>query len=151
MAETIFDVLRDDHDTQRTLLDLIEQTHGDSEGRRELFARLRAEALAHAAAEERIFYAALMADERTREKARHSVVEHQEAEAILDELEEMDMSSPGWIQRFRTVAEDLRHHVDEEEHEVFQQAGRVLTEQQKRSMAAEFRAEKADDRDRLAS
>jgi len=142
MAENIYDVLRDEHQTQRTLIDLIEKTHGDSKGRRELFERLKVEALSHAAVEERVFYSTLIADEQTRSKAGHSVEEHNEAEEIFEELAEMDMSSTGWLNRFHTLAHELRHHMDEEEQEVFQLAGKVLTKKQERQMAQQFRKEK---------
>lgn len=142
MSETIFDVLREDHDKQRTLIDLVEKTGGDSKGREELFHRLRSEALAHAAVEERVFYSTLLADETTRNKAGHSIEEHHEVETIFDELAETEFSSSGWLQRFRTVAKDLRHHVDEEEQEVFQLAGKALSDGQKTQMARQFRNEK---------
>lgn len=138
MSKTIFEVLRADHKTQRTLVALIEKTHGDSAGRRELFERLCVEARAHAAVEERVFYSVLLGEELTRGKAGHSVKEHKDAESILDELDEMDMGSTGWLNRFKTLAEDLRHHMDEEEHEVFQMAGKVLSKAEQARMAKAF-------------
>ncbi len=151
MTKTIFEVLREDHDKQRTLLDLVDKTHGDSEGRRELFERLRIEATAHAAVEERVFYSELLADERTRGKAGHSVKEHKDAEDIFEELANMDMSSPGWLTRFRTLKEELLHHVEEEEHEVFQMAGKVLTESQQRQMAQDFTKQKPGQKEEEAA
>ena len=142
MTNTIFEELREDHQKQRTLLDLIEKTSGDSDGRRELFARLRTEAIAHAAVEERVFYATLLGERQTRDKAGHSVVEHREAEDMLEELTDVDMSSPAWLPKFRKLAEALRHHMDEEEQEVFQLAGKVLTAAQAKQMAQEFEKEK---------
>lgn len=149
MSKTIYERLREDHQTQRTLIDLVLKTKGDSDGRRELFARLKSEALAHAAVEERVFYSTLMAQELTRDKAGHSVQEHNEAESIFDELADEDMSSPGWLQRFETLAEELRHHMDEEEHEVFQLAGKVLSRAQEEQMAEQFGKEKPTERHEL--
>ncbi|HJK99211.1 MAG TPA: hemerythrin domain-containing protein [Polyangiaceae bacterium LLY-WYZ-14_1] len=150
MSETIFDVLRADHDKLRTLTDLVEKTHGDSDGRRELFARLEAEARAHAALEERLLYAPLLGDESTRERAGHSVEEHREMNRLFDELSEADRSSPGWVQRFQQLAEAMRHHLDEEEREMFPQAGRVLTAREKEEMARRFQAEKPAEKDAVA-
>jgi hemerythrin-like domain-containing protein len=142
MAENIYDVLREEHQKQRTLIDLIAKTHGDSQGRQELFERLTIEARAHTAVEERVFYSTLLADELTRDKAGHSVEEHNEAEEILEELSNKDMSSTGWLNRFHTLAEALRHHMDEEEQEVFQLAGKALSDAQAKQMAKQYRAEK---------
>ncbi len=50
--QTIFARLKEDHDNHRTLLDLIDKTRGDSEGRQDLFGNLKTEVTAHAAAED---------------------------------------------------------------------------------------------------
>ena len=83
---TIFEALRADHDTQRTLIDLLCKTEGDSEGRQELFDKVRLELSAHAKAEERHFYVPLMEVDMTQEKARHSVAEHHELDEMIEEL-----------------------------------------------------------------
>ena len=140
---TIFERLRNDHDKHRTLLNLCAKTHGDSEGREELFAKVRAELESHANAEERVFYAALMADELTQEKARHSVAEHKTLSDLITALEEMEFSNPNWVRKFDTLVENALHHMDEEEQEVFQLGGTVLSEKQKTAMVAAFDAEKA--------
>lgn len=146
----IFERLRADHDKHRTFIDLIEKTSGDSAGRRELFPKLAHEVRTHAHAEERTFYAELLGEGGSRDKAGHSVKEHHEAEAIIEELEEKDYSDSGWLTRFRTLAEMLRHHMDEEEKEVFPLAGRVLSETRKRELVAEFEGAKGDEAKKVA-
>ena len=58
---------------------------------------------------------------------------------LIEELEETDYSSPGWIATAKKLEEKLIHHLDEEEQEVFQMAGKVMTEGQKSSLAKEYR------------
>ena len=134
----IFDRLREDHTTFRTLVQLVGKTHGDSSGRRELFGKLADQVRAHAHAEERIFYADLLEHGESREKTGHAVKEHHEAEVIIEELLDKDYSSSGWLNRFATLAEALTHHIDEEEQEVFPLAERVLSVKRKEEMAAAF-------------
>ncbi|MGE0785597.1 MAG: hemerythrin domain-containing protein [Sandaracinaceae bacterium] len=136
--KTIFERLREDHDTQRTLIDLVGKTHGDSDGRRELFARLDREMRAHAEAEERVFYSALLADESARDRAGHSVHEHKQMEELLDELADARMDHGSWLAKFAELAEKATHHVDEEENGIFQLAGRQLDDMRKREMTREF-------------
>ena len=143
--KTIFERIREDHDKHRTLLDLVEKTHGDSEGREELFARLKAELDAHAAAEERCFYSRIMEESLTQEKGRHSVAEHKTMDDQLKELCEMDYSNPNWIRKFRDFKECAEHHMEEEEREVFQLAGKVLSESEKTDMVAEFNQLKGEE------
>lgn len=140
MAGTIFEELRADHEKQRTLVDILVKTAGDSEGRRELFAKLRKELEDHAAAEERHFYVPLMEADLTQEKARHSVAEHHELDELLEKLEETDYSSSGWLPTAKKLAERLVHHLDEEEHEVFQMAGKVLDDAEQKELGAEYRS-----------
>jgi hemerythrin HHE cation binding domain-containing protein len=142
MSRTIFETLREDHDQQRQLLDLVEITSGDSERRREVFDLLKQELLDHAAAEERVFYAELLSHEITRDMSGHSVKEHHEMEKIVEELDAMDMSSPGWLLRFKTLAHKVRHHLEEEERQIFQLAGKALSEGLKTDLATRFRDQK---------
>lgn len=131
----IFEALREDHQTQRSLADILIKTSGDSDGRAEIFAKLKAELSAHAAAEERHFYVPLMRDDMTQEKARHSVAEHHELDEYIEELESTDPSSPAWLATAKKLHHRLNHHLDEEEQEVFQLAGRVLKDGQKTALA----------------
>lgn len=135
---TIFERIREDHDKHRTLLGLVEKTEGDSEGRRELFERLRNDMTAHANAEERCFYARLLEKDLTQEKGRHSVSEHHDLDCLLKELCELEYSSPQWLPKFRKLKKTAEHHMEEEEHIVFQMAGKVLTESEKRDLVRVF-------------
>lgn len=139
---TIFETLREDHDKHRRLLDLVAKTKGDSDGRRELFDKLKTELESHANAEERAFYSVLLADEMTQPKSSHSIKEHQEMDELLTELDSMDFSNPHWLPKFRELKEQAEHHMAEEEREVFQIAGKVLSKQQKDSLSDTFKREK---------
>ncbi len=136
----IYEALRADHEIQRDLIAQLVETHGDTDERRKLFDRLRTELTAHAASEERYFYVPLMEHNRSQDKARHSVSEHKELDDFVEQLEEYDMSGSQWLQTARDLQERLTHHLDEEEHEVFQVAGKVLSDDEERRLADEYRA-----------
>ena len=140
---TLFEALREDHDTQRTLLGLLIKTHGDSDGREELFEKVKKALTSHAAAEERALYIPMMELDMTQEKARHSVAEHHEIDELVEELEDTDFSSPGWLAAAKKLQELVTHHLDEEEQEVFQLAGRALSEDAKARLADTYRDEMA--------
>ena len=135
---TIFDVISDDHQTQRTLVSLLTETEGASEGRAELWSRLKRELQAHAGAEERFFYVPLMEHDMTQAAARHSVAEHQELDDFIERLDRYDMSAPQWLQTARQLADRLTHHLDEEETEIYPVAGRVLSDAEKTSLGSEY-------------
>ena len=138
---TLFEALREDHQTQRTLLDLLVKTEGDSAGRNELFRKVKAELQYHAAAEERALYVPMMEYDLTQEKARHSVAEHHEIDELLETLEATEYESPGWLASAKKLQHLVTHHLDEEEQEVFQLAGRALGDSEKTSLAKTYRQE----------
>ncbi len=139
--QTVFDALRHDHELQRSLGAELVQTEGDSDVRSAVFDRLKTELAAHADAEERFFYLPLMEHDLTQDQARHSIAEHHELEELVEELEATDRSSAGWLATARELRKRLTHHLDEEEHEVFQLAGKALTETAKTELAASYRGE----------
>ncbi len=137
----IFEALRKDHQIQRRLADELIETHGESDTRDELFKELKTKLKAHAAAEERHFYVPLMGDDLTQEKSRHSVAEHHEMDEMMTKLEDLDYSSSGWLIEAKKLQHKVHHHLDEEEHEVFQMAGKVLSDKQKQQLAADYQLE----------
>lgn len=140
---TIFETLKNEHDKHRTLIDLVEKTEGDSEGRRELFSKLATELRAHADAEERTLYAEMLSDAESQPKASHSVHEHEEIDELIKELLETDLSSSGWIATFKKLAEQTRHHMDEEENETFAAGRKVMSDSKAEELARKFEEEKA--------
>ena len=137
-AMDIYDRLRRDHDRQRDLCARVSETSGDSKARRELWNQLRIEAEAHADAEEQVFYATLMKKPKAQQEARHSVAEHETLSSIARELDEMDMSSPAWLNRFSTFADKLVHHIEEEEREVFPLSRQVMDANRADALADDF-------------
>ena len=76
----------------------------------------------------------------TQEKARHSVAEHHEIDELVESLETTDYSSPAWLSDAKKLRKLVTHHLEEEEQEVFQQAGRVLGEEEKTDLATRYDA-----------
>ena len=137
----IFEALRLSHDTQRALATHILETKGDAPERRSLFDQFKHELAAHAAAEERCFYAPLIAFDSTMAQARHGMAEHHEMDEMVDELNKTEFSSPAWIAQFRKLRDKVFHHLEDEEHAIFQLAGKVLPEAQKTSLARDYETE----------
>lgn len=138
----IYQRLKQDHDKQRELGDKILATQGDSDERKQLWHEYKVELEAHASAEEQTFYAELMSHPDASDQTRHSVNEHKEAADIAEELDDMDMSSPGWLTRFKQLKHDIEHHVDEEEADVFPLSRKLINEAQANKLAEAFNERK---------
>jgi len=141
----IYKLIKQDHDNHRRVLARLDETQGDSAERRELFETLKREAEAHTSAEEQTFYARLMAEPDGQEQSRHSVSEHKEAADILEALDDMEFSSPGWLTKFRSLKEELEHHMDEEEDEVFALAKKLIPADEAKEIGADFEARKVEE------
>ena len=69
------------------------------------------------------------------------MAEHHEMDEMVDELNGMDPSTSAWIAQFRKLQHKVFHHLEDEEHAIFQLAGKVLSEAQKTSLAKGYEAE----------
>ena len=147
-AEEIFERLKKDHDRQRDLLDRIEKTEGASDERKELFEEFTLDAKSHAAAEEQALYSTMLRKPETTDETRHSVAEHHEIEEALNDLAATDMSSSGWLTKFKQLKHDYLHHIEEEEDEHFKDFEKLLSKEDEEHMKSVFdrrkKAEKAD-------
>jgi len=135
----LFEEIKSDHQKQRTLVDLLVKTNGESDGRKELYERLKDTLKVHADAEERYFYRPLFKHDRTQDQARHSVAEHQDIDELLEELDNTDMSSPGWLATAKKLKDQVIHHLDEEEEDVFKLADKTLADSKMESLAKDYR------------
>ncbi|SLN32860.1 DNA nickase [Roseivivax jejudonensis] len=142
---SIYEAIKADHKTHRDLLAQIADTEGDSEERRKAWAEFFRDVKSHAAAEEETFYSKLMSKTWGQDAARHSVEEHAEMDDLMEELQEMDMSSPGWLNKFNKLKHDYEHHMDEEEDEVFGRAREVIPEDEIDGYGTRFKDRKAEE------
>tara|TARA_Y100000310_G_scaffold299734_1_gene334827 strand:+ start:119 stop:553 length:435 start_codon:yes stop_codon:yes gene_type:complete len=140
----IFEALRQDHEKQRLLLKILVETHGDTAARREYFDELKDELERHATAEERHFYVPLMDDDNAVELSRHGIAEHHEIDELVEKLDGTEFSSPAWLRFLKQLKEQVEHHLDDEEQEFFQIAGRILNEKQKKALGEAYRNEMSE-------
>lgn len=143
----IFDRLKEDHDRHRKMLEQLGDTEGDSDERRQLFKDFAIEVTAHAAAEEESLYATMLAQPDLRHEGQHSVSEHKEIEDYLEELEDIEFSSPQWLQKFKEMRHRYEHHIDEEEEEIFVAAKKELTEERALELGKKFDERKPPERE----
>ena len=137
----IFEALRQDHEKQRLLLKILTETSGDTAARREYYQELKTQLESHAVAEERFFYTQLIKKDQTVDMSRHGIAEHHEIDELIEKIDNTDMSSPAWLRHLKTLQEKVEHHLVDEEEQFFQVAGKVLNEQQKTSLATQYRQE----------
>jgi len=126
-----FTLLKADHEKVAGILESIEDTTERAvKGRDELFAQLKAELDLHAMIEEEILYPALEETEEAREITLEAYEEHRLVKQLLAELEAEPKDTEEWTAKFTVLKENIEHHVEEEEGEMFKKARAALSEEE---------------------
>ncbi len=124
-------LLKEDHERVREMLAEGDSTTEDAaEARAELFARLKKDLEIHERIEEEVLYPALKEHAKAREIALEGYEEHHVVDTILSELEQTDPADEVWAAKFKVAKENLEHHIEEEETEMFESARSVFSEQE---------------------
>jgi len=139
MMETVYDALRESHETQRSLCKRLLRTKPGTGSRDDIFKALYVELEAHAAAEERFLYAPILMDDNGLSPSRHALAEHHEIEEMLEDLQSEPSNSPGWLAQAKALSKKVHHHLREEEKKFFQASGKILTDVQKTKLAKQYR------------
>ncbi len=138
-----FELLEKDHEKVSDIFEKLEPTdEGDTKTRQELFAQLKGELDVHAHIEETILYPALKREAETREITFEGLEEHHVIKILLKELAEMPVNSEQWTAKLKVLQENVEHHVEEEEGEMFKQARETLSTQHIEELGAQLEAEK---------
>jgi hemerythrin superfamily protein len=132
-----------DHKTLRTLLTRIVTANGE-ERREELVEKLRVELVAHERMEEEVFYPPLRDNKKTHDIVLEGYQEHHVADLILDELVELPPGNEMWHAKANVLKENVEHHIEEEENEMFPKARKVLSEDQLEELGARMEAVKKE-------
>ncbi|HWN07719.1 MAG TPA: hemerythrin domain-containing protein [Pyrinomonadaceae bacterium] len=139
-----FTLLKADHKKVAGILEKLDATtERGVKTREELFTQLKSELDLHAQIEETILYPALEKADETREITLEAYEEHRLVKQLLKELESMDKSEEQWTARFTVLKENIEHHVEEEEDEMFKKARKVLSEEEAEDLGARLEAAKA--------
>jgi hypothetical protein len=120
-------LLKADHDKVKKMLAEGEETTERAEKTRtELFETLKAEMMIHERIEEEIFYPALKSHPKAKDIVLEGYEEHHVVDEIMGELEGTDVSDETWGAKFKVMKENIEHHIEEEEGEMFKQARSVF-------------------------
>lgn len=137
--ETIYEALRESHETQRALCRSLVRIKPSDARARAVFNTLRIELAAHAAAEERYLYAPILMDDRGLAPSRHALAEHHEIDECVEALQEMSDADAGWLEGVKKLSHEVHHHLKEEEKKFFQISGKILTDSRKLQLAKHYR------------
>jgi hemerythrin superfamily protein len=141
----LYGLLHQDHEKVKSLFEALEKTtERAGRKREELFAKLNAELTLHSQAEEKCLYPRLKDEKETREITLEALEEHKVVKKLLKELDAMEKDSEEWAAKLKVLMENVEHHVEEEEKELFKQAKAVLSSEEAEEIAEEIDAYKEE-------
>jgi hemerythrin superfamily protein len=147
-----FALLKADHKKVADILEKLDSTtERGVKTREELFTQLKIELDVHARIEETIFYPALEEAKETRDITLEAFEEHRLVKRLLSELEKMSKDQEEWTAKFTVLKENVEHHVEDEEGEMFPKARKVLSEEQAETLGTRLEEAKKEQMQAAAS
>src|SRR6185436_10196237 len=136
-------LLKHDHDKVKKLLtELDSTTERGVKTRSELFATIKGELMVHETIEEEIFYPELKAHPKAKDIVLEGFEEHHVVDVLMGELESLDVSDEKWGAKAIVMKENIEHHIEEEEGEMFKIARRVFEAEELEELGSRMEARK---------
>ena len=133
----VLTLLKQDHDRIKKMLeDGDSTTERGEKTRTEIFERLKTTLVAHEAMEEEVLYPALKAHPQARELTLEAYEEHHVVDLVLEELEMTPVSDEEWGAKFTVAKENIEHHIEEEEGEMFKMIRQAFSADEREEMGA---------------
>jgi len=114
-------LLKKDHENVLSLFEQFERAGASFDKKDGLFAQIRRELQLHSKAEEEIFYPMLKAlNGPGLDLVSEAIKQHKEIDQLLTEISRLKPNDKSYGERVEILFENVEHHVDEEEGEIFQ-------------------------------
>jgi len=143
-------LLKEDHDRIKPLLaELKETTDRAEKTRGDLFSRIKEELTIHEIIEEEIFYPTLKEHPKAREIVLEGYEEHDVVTRLMGELDGMAATEETWGPKAKVMAENVEHHIEEEEGEMFKAARQVFEDDELEELGERMERRKQTAREEL--
>ena len=135
------ELLKADH---KVVNRLFQKVKADTEGKehQELFEQIKAELEVHTHIEETIFYPKIKEEKELEDIVLEGIEEHHQAKMFLRELSNLVEDSEKFEPKLKVLMEDITHHVQEEEGEMFPKVEEIFDETTLQELGAQMDAEK---------
>jgi hemerythrin-like domain-containing protein len=118
-------MLKEDHQRVKKAFKTAEKLHGQDEDEelQALVEQTCIEIQIHAQLEEELFYPAAREAVKEQDLIEEAEVEHGSARTLIEQLQAMAPDDPKYFATFTVLGEYVKHHIKEEENELFGQLG----------------------------
>jgi hemerythrin-like domain-containing protein len=138
-------LLKRDHDKVKGMLKELESTtERGVKTRTELFGRIKDELSVHEIIEEEIFYPTLKQHPKAKDIVLEGYEEHHVVDTLMGELEALPVDDETWGAKATVMIENIEHHIEEEEGEMFVKARQVLDRDELAQLGEAMEARRAE-------
>jgi iron-sulfur cluster repair protein YtfE (RIC family) len=147
-----FELLKKDHEKVAGIFEKLEPTtERGVRTREELFTQLKQELDIHSQIEEQILYPVLKEAEETHDITLEAYEEHNVVKTLLAELEKLPKDDETWEAKLTVLKENVEHHVEEEEGEMFKKARKLLSTEQIEALGMRLEEAKKEQKKAMAA
>ena len=140
---SIYDELRKDHaEVKEMFEELLGLSPRASRQKQPLFQKLKAALTAHSKGEERTIYQALKGESETRSDTLEAIEEHHVVDVMLREIARLETNDERWTAKLTVLKENVEHHIEEEENNLFPKAEEALSEEEADELGEKFATER---------
>ena len=132
------DLLEEQHREVEKLFAAFEKAE-DAEDKEVIFEEIADKLAVHTKIEEQIFYPAVRA-KKTEDMLMEAFVEHTSAKRLLADMLEGDPADKTFEAQMKVLKEQIEHHVEEEEEQLFPAAQKLLSDEELVGLAQEMTA-----------
>jgi hemerythrin superfamily protein len=125
------DLLKKDHDTVKEMFAEFDGISDKAHQKRsELAEQIFKELRVHAAIEEATFYPAVrqVRDKQAKFDVEEAMQEHKQIKAAMADIRTVNGAEPAFSAKMKVLKEDVEHHAEEEEKEIFKEARKLGNE-----------------------
>lgn len=134
------ELLKEDHKKVNGLFGKVKATEEDEH--KELFEQIKQELEVHTHIEETIFYPKMKEESELEDIVLEGIEEHHQAKIFLRELSNLTEDSEKFEPKLKVLMEDITHHVQEEEGEMFPKVEEIFDEATLEELGAQMEKEK---------
>ena len=143
-------LLKADHVKVKGILRELEPTTERAlKTRTELFSKLKTELTVHEIIEEEIFYPALKEHPKAKDIVLEGYEEHHVVDTVMAELEDLPVDDESWGAKAKVMKENVEHHMEEEEGEMFQKARQVFDRDELEALGTRMERRKTEAQEEL--
>lgn len=136
----ILNTLEREHAEVTALMQKVLSANNPTSSAEKHYPTIRRQLLMHARAEQEVLYTACEKRPETSTMIPSSLGEHAEVERLLGELDRIPVDSRAWMEEFRRLEQNVRHHVEQEENLLFERCQDAFENDQLRELDREYEA-----------